>query len=70
MRGRLVGVVEEFARETSAADRWSPSTRRTLSIGSRELAGVANTCRINMPQRTRNGVLSYPCLLQRNTGFE
>ena len=42
MRGRLVGVVEEFARETSAAESWSPSTRRTLSIGSRELAGVAN----------------------------
>ena len=68
MRGRLVGVVEEFARETSAADRWSPSTRRTLSIGSRELAGVANTCRINMPQQ--HDVLSYPCLLQRNTSFE
>ena len=40
-------MLEEFARETSAAESWSPSTRRTLSIGSRaQLAGVAaeNLC--------------------------
>eukprot|EP00964_Phaeocystis_antarctica_P055332 scaffold32551_cov73-Phaeocystis_antarctica.AAC.3 len=60
MRGRLVGVVEEFARETSAADRWSPSTRRTLSIGSRELAGVANTCRINAANNTYSYRLFRP----------
>jgi len=35
-------MLEEFARETSAAESWSPSTRRTLSIGSRaQLAGDA-----------------------------
>ena len=34
-------MLEEFAPETSAAESWSPSTRRTLSIGSRELADVA-----------------------------
>ena len=40
-------MLEEFARETSAAESWSPSTRRTLSIGSRaQLAGdaVENLC--------------------------
>ncbi len=40
-------MLEEFARETSAAESWSPSTRRTLSIGSRaQLAGGAaeNLC--------------------------
>ena len=34
-------MLEELARETSAAESWSPSTRRTLSIVSRELADVA-----------------------------
>ena len=63
MRGRLVGVVEEFARETSAAESWSPSTRRTLSIGSRELTACA-FCSVTAY------VVQVPQLLQRNTSFE
>ena len=61
-------MLEEFAPETSAAESWSPSTRRTLSIGSRELADVATKPACGCAVTT----LQQPvvCCGQHNTSFE